>query len=206
MPPVILVFVIEDNPLLRDGIVTLLNAQPDVRVVAAVDSADAVLPQIQKTKPQVVLVDAGLGDHDSKSLVEGIAERAPETKVIVMDFLPAQQDVVEFVKAGASGFVVKDATTDELLAAIRSVAAGATALPPALTGTLLSKIVEHAGTRPAPEVIDAVRLTPHERAVIDLVAEGRSDKEIAERRHLEVSTVKSHVHHILLKLALRNRF
>ncbi|MEO7333154.1 MAG: response regulator transcription factor [Gemmatimonadota bacterium] len=197
---------IEDNPLVRDGIMTLLNAQPDVRVVAAVDSGDAVLPQIQKTKPQVVLVDAGLGDHDSKSLVEGIAERAPETKVIVMDFLPAEQDVVEFVKAGASGFIVKDATTDELLAAIRSVASGAKVLPPALTGTLLSKIVEHAGTHPAPEVIDAVRLTPHEREVIELVAEGRSDKEIAERQHLAVSTVKSHVHHILLKLALRNQF
>ena len=123
-----------------------------------------------------------------------------------MDFLPAEDDVVGFVKAGASGFIVKDATAAEFLTTIRSVAAGAKVLPPAFNGTLLSKIVEHAGTRPAPEVIDAVRLTQHEREVIDLVAEGRSDKEIAEHQHLAVSTVKSHVHHILLKLALRNQF
>ena len=206
MAPVILVFVIEDNPLLRDGLVTLLKGQPDVRVVAVVGSGEAALPGIEKTKPQVVLVDAGLGDHDSQRLVEGVTARAPESRVIVMDFLPAEDDVVGFVKAGASGFIVKDATAAEFLTTIRSVAAGAKVLPPAFNGTLLSKIVEHAGTRPAPEVIDAVRLTQHEREVIDLVAEGRSDKEIAEHQHLAVSTVKSHVHHILLKLALRNQF
>ena len=129
MAPVISVFAIEDNPLLRDGLVTLLKGQPDVRVVAVVGSGEAALPGIEKTKPRVVLVDAGLGDHDSQRLVEGVTARAPESRVIVMDFLPAEEDVVGFVKAGASGFIVKDATAAEFLTTIRSVAAGAKVLP-----------------------------------------------------------------------------
>lgn len=199
------VFVIEDNRQLRDGIVKLLNAHPDMRVVAAVGSPDVALPRIQETRPRVVLVDAGLRARDSHRLVGGVGKTAPEVRVIVMELLPAQEDVTEFVRAGASGFILKGATTDEVMKTIRSVAAGREVLPLTLARTLVAHLVRYAAGRPAPEVVRAVRMTKREREVTDLISQGLSNKEIAERLYLSTSTIKSHVHNILEKLALRNR-
>jgi len=202
---IIPVVVVEDNRLLRDGIVALLNQQPDLEVVAVVEDAGGAMLRVPETKPRVVLVDAGLGDHDSHRLVEHIRQSAPEARVIVMDLLPVPEDVVEFVKRGASGFVVKDATIEDFVGTIRSVAEGREVLPPAWTGTLFSHIAQHAAGRPAAGRIGAVRMTRREREIIDLIADGLSNKEIAQRVHLATHTVKSHVHNILEKLALHSR-
>jgi DNA-binding NarL/FixJ family response regulator len=122
-----------------------------------------------------------------------------------MGLLPAQEDVANYVRAGASGFIMKDASFDEFVETIRAVAAGAEVLPQALTNTLFSQIARNAvGGRNA-RVLEAVRLTSRERQVIDLLGEGLSNKEIATRLHIAVHTVKSHVHNILEKLALRSR-
>src|ERR1700680_4602977 len=106
----ILVLVIEDTRLLRDGLEALLEAQPDFKVVAAAEGANVGLLRLHETKPHVVLVDATLGNHDSRRVVESVRKSAPEARVIVMDLLPAQEDVIEFIRAGANGFIVKDAT------------------------------------------------------------------------------------------------
>ena len=201
----ILVLVIEDNRLVRDGLAALLDAQPGFKVVAAAEGANVGLKQVQETKPHVVLVDGALGNHSVHRLVENVRKTAPDTKVIVMDLLPAQQDVIEFIKAGASGFIVKDATVDDFVKTIRAVAQGANVVPSALTGTLLSHIAEQAVIRQTPALADAVRMTKREREVIDLIAEGLSNKEIAKQLHLATYTVKSHVHNILEKLALHSR-
>ena len=206
----ILVLVIEDNRLLREGLAALLEAQPDFKVVAAAAGANVGLLQLHETKPHVVLVDATLGNHDSRRVVESVRKTAPEARVIVMDLLPAQEDVVEFIKAGANGFIVKDATVEELVRTIRSVAEGADVVPPALTGTLLSHIVNQAVLRktPAldtPTMMEGVRMTKREREVIDLVTDGLGNKEIAQRLNLAPHTVKNYVRHILEKLALHSR-
>ncbi len=200
-----MVLVIEDNRLVRDGLATLLNAQPDFKVVAAAEGSNVGLKQAQTTKPHVVLVDARLGSTDSHRLVENVRKTTPESKVIVMDLLPTQEDVIEFIKAGASGFIVKDATVDDFIKTIRSVAQGANVVPPSLTGTLLSHIAEQAVIRHVPNVTESVRMTKREREVIGLIAEGMSNKEIAKRLNLATYTVKSHVHNILEKLALHSR-
>jgi len=201
----ILVLLIEDNRLVRDGLAALLDSQPDFKVVAAAEGANAGLLQVRETRPHVVLVDAGLGNQDSRRLVESLKKEAPESRVIVMDLLPAQEDVIAFIQAGASGFLVKDATTDDFVRTIRSVAQGADVVPPALHGTLLSHIVDQAVRRSTAAVLESVQMTKREREITSLIADGLSNKEIATRLHIATYTVKSHVHNILEKLALHSR-
>jgi len=199
------VLVIEDNRLLLDGLAALLDAQPDLKVVAAAEGPDAGLRRVQETKPHVVLVDASLDNHSSHRFVERVRTADPEVRVIVMNLLPVEEDVVEFVKAGATGFVAKRARIDDLVATVRSVAGGAKVVLPPLTGALFSYIAKRGVGRSAPAVSNTVRLSQREREVIDLIAEGLSNKEIARRLHIATDTVKSHVHNILEKLALHNR-
>ena len=201
----ILVLVIEDNRLVRDGLVAVLDAQPDFKVVAAAEGGETSLLQVRETQPHIVLVDAALGNHDSHRLVESVRKEAPQTKVIVMDLLAAHEDVIAFVRDGASGFILKDATIEDFVRTIRSVAEGANVIPPALTGTLLSHIVDQAVTREPSSVMAAVRMTKRERGITELIAEGLSNKEIAQRLNIATYTVKSHVHNILEKLALHSR-
>jgi len=201
----ILVLVIEDNRLVREGLAALLGAHPDLKVIAAAESADAGLAQLREMKADVVLVDAGLGNGDSHRLVRDLRREAPETRVIVMDLLPVQDDVVEFVRAGANGFIVKDATIGDFVSTIRAVAQGSDIVPQALTGTLLSHVADQALSRSGPAVLQAVRMTKREREITDLIAEGMSNKEIAKQLNIAIYTVKSHVHNILEKLALHTR-
>jgi DNA-binding NarL/FixJ family response regulator len=199
------IFVVEDNRLVRDGIIAMLGEQPDLKVVAAVDGAPGTLERVRELKPEVVVLDAALGDHDSHRLVAAIKQAAPAVRVIVMDVLPVPEDLHDFVNVGASGFIAKDATLDAFVSTVRTVASGTDVLPPALTGTLFSHIVRAAVTRKSSDVINAVRMTERERAVFDLIADGLSNKEIAQRLHLATNTVKGHVHNILEKLALHTR-
>ena len=201
----IAVLVIEDNRLVREGLAALLGGHPDLKVVAAAEGAQAGLAQVRGTNPDVVLVDATLGSSDSHRLVRDLKREAPKSRVIVMDLLPLQEDVIEFVRAGANGFIVKDATIDDLVNTIRSVSQGTDVVPPSLTGTLLSHIAEQALSRKGPTVLRAVRLTKRERQITDLIAEGMNNKEIAEGLKIAPYTVKSHVHNILEKLALHTR-
>jgi DNA-binding NarL/FixJ family response regulator len=199
------VVVVEDNRLVRDGLATLLDQQSDFTIVAKADGVRAGLVRVRETKPNVVLVDAGLENGDSRRLVGDVRKESPESRVIVMDLLPAQEDVIAFVKAGASGFIVKDASIEDFVRTIRSVADGVDVVPGALTGTLLSHIVDHAIAHDVSLVRDAVQMTKREREITSLIAEGLSNKEIAQRLNIATYTVKSHVHNILEKLALHSR-
>jgi DNA-binding NarL/FixJ family response regulator len=198
------VLVIEDNRLLREGIAAIVNGQPDLKVVALAETCKAAVASARESQPRVVLMDAALED-DSRICVKNVKKAVPEARVIMMDLMPVNEDIMEFVKAGASGFIVKDATIEEVVTAVRAVAAGKEVLPPALTGTLFSHIARQAVERPSAEALRASRMTPREREVIDLIAEGLSNKEIAHRLNLTTHTVKSHVHNILEKLALHSR-
>lgn len=197
------VALIEDNRLVREGITALLNQLPDLKVVAARSSADSTL--LRRVNPQVVLLDLGLRNGDSLRVAQQVRREFPESKIIVMDLLPVHEDIVEFVNAGVSGFIMKDATLEELVTTIRSVAGGAHVLPPQVTGTLFSQIAREAVTRGRPDALDSVRMTPREREVVNLIAEGMSNKEIATRLHIATHTVKSHVRNILEKLTLHSR-
>jgi DNA-binding NarL/FixJ family response regulator len=200
---VISIALIEDNRLVREGISALLNQVPDLRVVAGESSGEASL--LKTVNPQVVLLDLGLHNGDSLKVAEKVKKEFPEAKVIVMDLLPVHEDIVEFVNAGVSGFIMKDATLEELVQTIRSVAQGAHVLPPQMTGSLFSQIARDAVAKGRPEALDSVRMTPREREVINLIAEGLSNKEIASRLNLATHTVKSHVRNVMEKLTLHTR-
>ena len=203
--PVIPVLLVEDNRLLREGIVAILSQQPDLEVVATAEDADAALLRLAEARPQVVLVDAGLADPDDRLAVQRIKQVAPEARVVVMDLMPVAEEIVEYVKQGASGFVVKNATVAGFLQTIRWVAEGREVLPPALTGALFSHLARHAGEHPSARSLVAVRMTRREREIVDLIADGRSNKDIARQLHLSPHTVKSHVRNVLEKLALHTR-
>jgi DNA-binding NarL/FixJ family response regulator len=203
--PKIRVLLLEDNRLLREGITKMLNAEADIKVISSTDSSDI----IEKTKtlvPDVVLLDLGLKDQNSLTIVELIRKQFPNTYVVVMDLIPAHAEIVEFVKAGVAGFILKDATLDDFLHTIRSVSKGVKVLPPPMTGSLFSQIIEHAlqGGK-IEELKSAVKMTTREQDVINHIAAGKSNKEIANDLNIAVYTVKSHLHNILEKLALHTR-
>ena len=197
------VALIEDKRLVREGIARLLNQRPDLKVVAGGLSGDTAL--LRQVNPEVVLLDLGLRNGDSLRVAQEVKRDIPESKVIVMDLLPVHEDIVDFVRVGVSGFIMKDATLDDLVSTIRSVAEGAHVQPPQMTGSLFSQIARDAVAKGRPEVLKSVRMTPREREVITLIAEGLSNKEIASTLHIATHTVKSHVRNIMEKLTLHTR-
>ena len=197
------VALIEDNRLVREGMTAMLNQTEDFEVVAAGPSGDPAL--LRDAKPQVILLDVGLWDDDSLRVAETVRKESPDSKVIIMDLLPVHEDIVEFVNAGVSGFILKDATFDDLVTTIRSVAEGAHVLPPAMTSSLFSQIAKEAVVRGRAAAMESVRMTTREREVTGLIGEGLSNKEIATRLNIATHTVKSHVRNVMEKLALHTR-
>jgi DNA-binding NarL/FixJ family response regulator len=196
------VAIIDDSRLVRDALAAMLNQLPDVRAVAWATADPAF---VAEATPTVLLLDVGLPDQDSLSVAVALKQRSPDMKVIMMDLIPVHEEIVEFVNAGVSGFVLKDATFDEFVGTIRSVAAGEKVLPPRMTESLFSQIAKEAGDRRGERVLDDVRMTRREHEVIVLIGEGLSNKEIAQRLNIATHTVKSHVRNVMEKLALHTR-
>jgi len=199
------VLLIEDNRLLRDGTTAMLNEQDDITAVSSAGNKSA-LEKARKLVPDVVLLDLGLKSQNSLKVLESIKKKFPRAEVIVMDLIPTHADVAEYVKEGVAGFILKDASLKDFLNTIRTVAQGVKVLPPSLTGSLFSQIVEHTiQSGNAEKIVESVCMTAREQDVINLIAKGRSNKEIAAELFIAVHTVKSHVHNILEKLALHTR-
>jgi len=196
---------IEDNRLLRKGIAALIRAQPDCTVLAAPASVGRALKKVREARPRVVLLDCGLVGHNSVRLTRTMHDEVPEARIIVMGLLPLQEDVTDFVRAGASGFIMKNAPTGDVLTTIRSVAQGVDVVPPQLALSVVSHIASEAARGGKDRMQEAVRLTKRELQVIDLAGRGQSNEEIASRLHLPLRTVKSHMQNVLEKLALRTR-
>lgn len=200
---VITVVLIEDNRLIREGITSVLNRLEDIRVVASEPIDHEAM--LQEVNPDVVLLDLGLAAGDSLEVARAVVEDFPEAGVIVMDLLPAAADIVDYISLGVSGFITKDAPLDEVERTIRAVAAGRDVLPEAMTATLFSEIAREVGSAGGTEHLDSVLLTPREGEVIELIAEGMSNKAIAKDLHISIHTVKSHLRNIMEKLNLHSR-
>ncbi len=197
--------IIEDNRLLRDGILSILKPHKDILIIAASGNGKNTLVKIKQLKPNVVLLDLGLRSLNSLRVVEIVKEEFPMAKIIVMDLAPVQADILQYVKAGANGFILKDASLNDFLITIRTVCEGATVLPPTLVDSLFSQIVDHAVREGNFKLKEAVRMTKREREVIRLLGEGMSNKEIGQKIRVSTYTVKSHIHNIMEKLALHTR-
>ena len=203
---IIHILVIEDNDLLREGIAAMLNNHDEFEVVSRSEDGDAVR-QLKSVglRPDIVLLDLGLEKVNSLKLMALLKEELPAAKIIAMDILPDHVDIIEFVKAGGSGFILKNAPFNDWIKTIKTVATGAKVLPPVLTQSLFTEIVELASKSGEGLPADSIRFTNRERQVVNLIAEGLSNKEIAEVLHIATYTVKSHVHNILEKMELSTR-
>ncbi len=181
------IFLIEDNRILRDGIKALINAQTDLKIVAATEGNHDTLPQARSLKPQVVLIDLGLRSANGLHVVTTMTRELPHTKVIGMGLIPSQQDIVEFVEAGAAGFILKDATIEDVLGTIRAVARGMKNPSPSADGIAFHSRCRLCASEGEGKLTGAVRMTKREREIIVLIAEAMSNKEIAQR--LNLSTI-----------------
>jgi DNA-binding NarL/FixJ family response regulator len=199
------ILLIEDNRLLREGITTALKGQADFRVVAASNGNRGLLLQVREAKPDVVLMDIGLRNQSGLRIVASLMKEFPKLKVIGMGLIPSQRDIVELVETGAAGFILKDATMEDVFETIRAVVRGMKILPPLLTSSLFSYVADHALRKQKGKLPEAVRMTKREREIIALIADGLSNKDIAQRLNIATFTVKSHVHNILEKLTLHSR-
>ena len=201
----ILVQLIEDNRFLREGISDILENQGGFLVDARADGEYLTGPLSDGRAPDVILLDLGLEQINSIKLVADLRGRYPNARVVAMDILPEQDDIVQFVKAGGAGFIVKNASTEDYIKTIKAVAAGETILPSVLTKSLFTQIVEST-IKSGNSIPDhAIQLTKREREVVDLISQGMSNKEIAQQLHIATFTVKSHVHNVLEKLELTTR-
>jgi DNA-binding NarL/FixJ family response regulator len=199
------VVLVEGNRLLREGLVAMVGEQKDLSIVGVLGNRAETLEHVHSVQPHVVLIDLGLRKQEDERLVEALTGGNPGVKVIVMDMPPGEADVFGLIRAGVSGFILKDASFDEFLTTVRLVVNGTHVLPPPLTDTLFSEIANQE-PRPATAVFSsASTLTKREREIIVLIAEGLSNKEIALRLNVATFTIKTHVHNVLEKLTLRTR-
>ncbi len=194
------------NRFLREGIAAMLNGQSDLEVVAQAEDGNAVIELKRlKKSPDIILLDLGLEKENSLKLMTVLLEEVPAARIIAMDIFPEQLDIVDSVKAGGSGFILKNAPTSDYIKTIKAVAEGSKVLPPALTSSLFTQIVESALKTGIGIPNSSIQLAAREREVVALISEGLSNKDIAERLHIATHTVKSHIHNILEKLALGTR-
>ena len=199
----ITVAIIEDNRLVREGMTEMLNDLPDVKVVLALTTLQTDV--LKGANPRVVLLDIGLQDTDCLSVAQTVRAEMTDTQIIVMDLLPVHEEIAQFVNVGVAGFILKDATFEDFVGTIRSVAEGERVLPPRMTGTLFSQIARAAVQRGKEAALEAVHMTQREREVIALIADAKSNKEIAQHLGIATDTVKSHVRNVMEKLALHSR-
>lgn len=199
------ILILDDNRLLRDGLTVLLKDLKDITVLATPGVHEGPLPLIRRLKPHVILLDLGLRGHNSLHIVEVVSRELPKSGIIVMDLAPASGDVLRFIRSGASGFILKDASPDEFIATIHTVIEGGKVLPPLLSGSVFSQIVDNAIMNDGVGIMESVKMTKREREVLSLISDGMTNKQIALKLHITPYTVKSHIHNIMEKLALHTR-
>lgn len=201
----IAITLVDDNRLLREGIAAMLRLRPEYRVVRASASVEEVLRMMSNDAPNVLLLDLGLVDEDSLEAASRLRDEAPSLRVVLMGLSAAHEDVAAYVRVGVAGFIMKDATFDEFVSTIDAVAHGQQVLPRALTQSLFSQIMNDEIVPDRSIIEEGVHLTTRERQIIDLLGQGMSNKDIANKLLIAIHTVKSHVHNILEKLSLRSR-
>jgi DNA-binding NarL/FixJ family response regulator len=196
------VLVADDQAMVRSGFRMLLGGEPDIEVVAEAANGLEAVQKTARFEPAVVLMDIRMPDVDGLEATRQIIAADPSARVLILTTFDLDEYVYEALRAGASGFVLKDDPPEQLIAAVRTVAAGDALLSPAVTKRVIKQFTRVARPSP-PKQLD--ELTEREMEVFALIAGGLSNAEIGERLFISDTTVKTHITHILQKLNLRDR-
>jgi len=198
------VLIVDDDDLMRAGLKAVLSSDPMVEVVGEAANGRVALERIRTHYPDLVLMDVRMPDLDGIAATREVLATSPDVKVVILTTFEQDDYIFDALSAGASGFLLKRTRPEELLAAIHTVASGDSLLSPSVTRT----VIERMAHQPIPDRGSTARLdalTPREREVLELVARGRSNKEIAAELVIEETTVKTHIKRILMKLPVRDR-
>jgi DNA-binding NarL/FixJ family response regulator len=187
--------IVDDHPVVRDGLRGMLESQPDFEVVGEASDGEAAVQMANTLIPDIVLMDLRMPVMDGVTALREIKANNPQVQVLVLTTYDSDADILPAIEAGASGYLLKDSTREELFSAIRAAARGETVLAPVVAARLVGKM-----RAPAEE-----KLSSRELEVLQLVAEGDSNSEIAGRLHISQATVKSHLIHIFGKLGVSDR-
>lgn len=203
---IISILLIENNRLLQEGITTMLQSTGEFEVIGQFDEV-AAIRQLKSLnlRPDVVLLDLGLEKLNSLTTMALLQQEIADVRIVAMDILPNHVDIVEFVRAGGHALILKNAPAADWFSTLKAVAQGENVLPPILTQPLFRQIAEDALAGGNELPVRVIQLTTREREIANLIAEGLSNKELAEQLHIATYTVKSHVHNILEKLTLNTR-
>ena len=200
------VLIVDDDPLVRAGLVMMLSGAPDIRVVAEASDGSQVLDLVDRYAPDVALMDIRMPTMDGLAATEVLRARHQAPEVIILTTFDADEHVLRALRAGAAGFVLKDTPPAEIVEAVRRVAQGQPVLSPAVTRRLIARVADPDQQRRRSHARDRLALLNNrEREVAVAVAQSRSNAEIGALLYLSVPTVKTHVSSILAKLDLNNR-
>lgn len=198
------VLLVDDDDLMRAGLKAVLSSDESVEVVGEAGDGRTAVSEARALRPDLVLMDVRMPDLDGISATREVLDTSSEVKVVILTTFEQDDYIFGALNAGASGFLLKRTGPEELLAAIHTVAAGDSLLSPSVTRTVIDRMARQPAAQIGPSrLLDA--LTPREREVLELMARGLSNGEIASELVIEESTVKTHVKRILMKLRLRDR-
>jgi DNA-binding NarL/FixJ family response regulator len=198
------VLIVDDDDLMRAGLVELLAVDQEIEVVGQASTGREAVEQARRLAPDVVLMDVRMPDVDGISATRELSRVAPEAKILILTTFEQDDYVFGALRAGASGFLIKRTRPEELIAAVHSIAAGDSLLSPSVT----RRVIDRMAQQPTPDVANQTKLdelTRREREVLELIARGLSNREIAAALVVEESTIRTHVKRILMKLDLRDR-
>ncbi|MFC1502446.1 response regulator [bacterium] len=200
------IFIADDNCLLLEGLVSMLGEQEDFVIAGTALGGREALEQIKDLQPDVALIDIGMPDKDGLEVTKILHQDLPEVKVIILGLVDLTDEIMACIEAGATGYVLKESSFDHLVETIRSVYRNEAFCSPRVAASLFSRIAELTIEVKEQIPLNSVKLTERELDVINLIADGLPNKEIAKRLFIETQTVKNHIHNILDKLQLHNRF
>jgi DNA-binding NarL/FixJ family response regulator len=193
------VFLLDDHEIVRRGLRDLLEAEEDLEVVGEASTAEEALGRIPPTRPEVAVLDVRLPDGDGIEVCREIRSRHPEVRCLMLTSFADDEALFAAIMAGASGYVLKQVRGTDLVDAVRRVARGESLLDPSLTGKVLERL------RAKPEEDELAGLSDQERRILDLIAEGHTNRQIAETIYLAEKTVKNYVSNLLAKLGMSRR-
>ena len=198
------VLIADDDGLMRAGLVELLSGEPELEVVGEASTGREAVERARRLAPDVVLMDVRMPDLDGIQATRELARAAPSARVLILTTFEQNDYIFGALRAGASGFLLKRSKPEELIAAVHAIAGGDSLLSPSVTRLVIERMAQ----QPVPELAAQARLdelTPREREVLELIARGLSNREIAAQLFVEESTVRTHVKRIQMKLGLRDR-